>query len=293
MLHTQPAALLDSAVALTRERERIALRDSLLRTLSEVLQGAVVRILPQVEAADHDYPSDAANDAGLHRLPLANGEEVLLAWLPNNDAEELRIVQSFVRLYDNFLTIIDESERDRLTQLRNRRAFDAALERITRRGAIPQDGARTHGQHWLALLDLDHFKSINDRFGHLYGDEVLILVARLLMRHFRDSDAGFRYGGEEFAVILNACARVEAESALNRFREAVAEHRFPGIGTVTVSIGFCAIDAGVAPPVIIERADRALYAAKDSGRNRVVEYAHLVGGSADDRRRAVGEIELF
>jgi diguanylate cyclase (GGDEF)-like protein len=145
----------------------------------------------------------------------------------------------------------------------------------------------------VAVLDVDHFKRINDTFGHLFGDEVLLLVSRLMREAFRDEDLLFRYGGEEFVAVLAAQGRDGAAAALDRFRERVAAHRFPQLSQVTLSIGFTAMRARELPAAAIARADQALYCAKEEGRNRVCDYDALLAAGRV-RAAAAGHVaELF
>lgn len=278
-----PIDLLDSAVALTREKERATLRASLLRTLAEMLPISELRMQEAATAIAEEETSE-----GWYTLPLAGAERegrVLAVQLSELRDGDERILQGFVRLYENFLAVIEESERDQLTGLLNRRAFDMRLSAVTSgiSGAVPAS------QAWLALLDIDHFKRINDGYGHLFGDEVLVLLARLLRAHFGLREGVYRYGGEEFALVLGGESAEAVQRRLDDFRGAVAGQNFPGVGRVTLSAGFCPIARGVAPPQLVENADRALYAAKDGGRDRAVSYESL----AEARQRRAGDIELF
>ena len=149
---------------------------------------------------------------------------------------------------------------------------------------------------FLAVLDIDHFKQVNDRFGHLYGDEILIHFAQLMRSTFRAGDMLYRFGGEEFVVVF-AVKRVEdGKEALERFRRAVEAYDFPRIGKITVSIGFTGIQ-GTGGPVttLIDRADNAVYYAKRNGRNRVCGYETLVekGDLAPSKAAEGGEATLF
>ena len=108
------------------------------------------------------------------------------------------------------------------------------------------------------MVDIDHFKRVNDRFGHLYGDEVLILVANILRSSFRSHDRIFRFGGEEFVVLLRNTTLSKAHKVFNRFREAVQEYHFPQVGNVTVSLGFVGTSRG-SPVEILGQADQALF----------------------------------
>jgi diguanylate cyclase (GGDEF)-like protein len=120
--------------------------------------------------------------------------------------------------------------------------------------------------------------AVNDRFGHLYGDEVLILIANLLQSSFRAQDRVFRFGGEEFVVLLRPTTLEHAHRIIDRFRSAVETHVFPQVGQVTVSVGFVSINAYDSPVVTLGHADQALYYAKSHGRNQACHYEALVAG---------------
>lgn len=202
------------------------------------------------------------------------------------------VITAVFLVYQNYQSLLDYSERDALTGLLNRKTFD---EQFARRGNIsaqPLPDAPEQPRDWLAVVDIDHFKLVNDRFGHLYGDEVLILVANRLRSQFRSQDRIFRFGGEEFVVLLRSSTLEQACSAMERLRAAVAAHEFPQIGHITVSVGFAATDSG-APVEILGRADQALYYAKEHGRNRVCHYEELVASGALARKVEHSEVELF
>src|SRR6185369_17286004 len=145
-----------------------------------------------------------------------------------------------------------------------------------------------------AIFDVDHFKRVNDQFGHLYGDEVLTLVARLMVQSFRHEDLLFRYGGEEFAVVLANADLAIAGAALERFRRKVEAYAFPQIGHKTVSIGFTALDAAQGVERAVMCADRALYYAKHHGRNQTHCYETLIAeGKLAPVTQTRGDVELF
>ncbi|MDH5408177.1 MAG: GGDEF domain-containing protein [Gammaproteobacteria bacterium] len=182
-----------------------------------------------------------------------------------------------LRIYSSHAFLLNRNEHDTLTGLYNRQALETKLCQIYHRDEIKQRKGDSKPVSWcLALLDLDHFKSVNDKFGHIYGDEVLIMFSQLLERCFRDDDMLFRYGGEEFVIVLKDVDITKAKSILNRFRKLVAETRFPQIGTMTASIGFCLLDTSQPIPVNIDNADRALYYSKNHGRNRISVYEELL-----------------
>ena len=166
---------------------------------------------------------------------------------------------------------------DELTGLHNRRYADRQLERRTR--AVSQDAELETG---VLILDLDHFKDVNDAHGHPVGDEVLRLAAERLTRTRRPGDVVARYGGEEFLVILHDVERAHLPPVAERFRECIAEKPFD-VGEehpliVTASVGGASMPADAATLTELLRiADRALYTAKSMGRNRV-----QIGGHGDE-----------
>ena len=200
--------------------------------------------------------------------------------------ESIHMISGIVSVYRNFQNLLDYSERDSLTGLLNRKTFDDQLARMLHASdaeplAPGQPERRHHGaeeKQWLAVVDVDHFKSVNDRFGHLYGDEVLILIANLLQSSFRSQDRVFRFGGEEFVVLLRSTTLENARKIIDRFRTNVESHVFPQVGQVTVSVGFTSIRAADSPVVTLGHADQALYFAKAHGRNRACHYEELVAG---------------
>ena len=114
--------------------------------------------------------------------------------------------------------------------------------------------------------------------------------ARLMERTFRYTDDLFRFGGEEFVVLLSDTARLDARSALERFRRIIEDYAFPGVGNITLSIGFVDCSPGVLPTTLIDRADQALYFAKDHGRNQVVDFADIAAAADCDEG---GSVQLF
>ncbi len=156
---------------------------------------------------------------------------------------------------------------DALTGIYNRRHFMARLDSEWKRFR------RYERPLSLLLLDIDHFKSINDRYGHDVGDQVIVAVARLCGMQTRDSDVAARIGGEEFAILLPETGLLDARIVAERLRVAVAERPLAssaGPIAVTVSIGTACADSNrPTRPNLMKRADEALYAAKRGGRNCV------------------------
>lgn len=160
--------------------------------------------------------------------------------------------------------LVAEARTDTLTGLPNRRSFNEDLERRF-------DQWRRHGMPLsLIMLDIDHFKRFNDSFGHSAGDAVLRLAAQVISSTLRQMDLPARFGGEEFAVILPGTKLREAMKVAERVRAMVAAQRFEHDGRpleITVSVGVAPAMQQDGPADLIERADEALYAAKERGRN--------------------------
>ncbi|TJY58832.1 GGDEF domain-containing protein [Sinimarinibacterium sp. CAU 1509] len=320
--------VLESVANVAEHRDAKTLRVSLLQTLKELLPvraagfiafgtSAHVDVDPlendELPAFAAEIPADllarvalgsdvqipkAGGGGCIHLMPVG-ANEALAVHIAECTPDQLRTIDALARLYRNFTAMIRDSEQDRLTGLQNRRSFDSYLARVTEAALVApepvaRDAARTRSgpvSGWLALFDLDHFKRINDRFGHLYGDEVLLLVAQMVSKLFRGEDRCFRYGGEEFAVILTRSDHDGVMIAMERLRQAISTHVFPQVGQVTVSVGCAPIEPGISMVEVIERADRALYQAKNAGRNRVVFYESGRDGRRNDRLD--GNVELF
>ena len=207
-----------------------------------------------------------------------------------------RVLLLLLEIYRNFLDLLRDNQHDLLTGLLNRKTFDAKIGNILYKLSSPhhRKGDVNQGQYCLAILDIDHFKRINDNFGHLYGDEVLLLMSNMMQESFREDDALFRFGGEEFVVLIKDVDLPLTERILERFRAKVEARNFPQVGAVTISIGATAIKPGELPPQILDRADRALYFAKGNGRNQIHLYETLVEqGLIATSTPSEGSIELF
>jgi diguanylate cyclase (GGDEF)-like protein len=192
------------------------------------------------------------------------------------DASSRRVLEILANQAAATISLIKDREqqrqlavRDGLTGLYNRRAFGELLV-----SAIANEDRREGGRMGLVLLDVDHFKKLNDTYGHPAGDAALRSLARLLNQHLRKGDHAARYGGEEFVVILPGSDQERSVGAAERLRAALQKHRFVHDGAripLSASFGVSVWPAdGKEPEALLAGADRALYAAKESGRNRVV-----------------------
>ena len=180
-------------------------------------------------------------------------------------AEEFNRMIELIR--DSEVALADQARRDRLTGLLNRRAFDEALaDAFARRRRLDEEIG-------LLMLDLDHFKQVNDTYGHAAGDEVLRGAAGTMVSSLREIDKIFRVGGEEFAVLMPGPDRPAAEAVAERLRQTIAGRPVKVDGrelAVTVSIGIAVTRGAIDADGLIRTADAALYRAKREGRNRVV-----------------------
>jgi two-component system cell cycle response regulator len=188
-----------------------------------------------------------------------------------------RMMKHSIQRHNRLIKAQSEALRDGLTGLSNRRAFDAELQRRL------SDFQRHQHPFCLALLDIDHFKSVNDRWGHDVGDDVIRAVAGELSRNLRPTDHVARYGGEEFAIVLSMTKLVDAKQLILQRCLSISESLMGGPQLrVTVSCGLAEILDREDAAAFVPRTDKALYAAKHAGRNRVM--LHRGAGVIDEFR---------
>jgi diguanylate cyclase (GGDEF)-like protein len=156
---------------------------------------------------------------------------------------------------------------DALTQLYNSRYFYSKLEEELYRSV------RYKHPLSLLLIDIDDFKLLNDNYGHLEGDNVLSMSGKIIKACLRKTDSAYRYGGEEFTVILPGIGFEAAVNVAERIRKQISIHKFAFISNqalhITVSIGACRLEPGEEMRAFVKRADKAMYTAKKNGKNRV------------------------
>lgn len=253
-------------------------------------------------------PKSYGESTGIHHFfPLENDQTVIGVLEIEGitlDQAQLQVLAGLLRVFHNMTSLLAIGERDTLTGLLNRRTFERNLRKVleAQRGSMIENRAENRRERrspcddwtpWLAMLDLDHFKRINDQFGHAFGDEVLLLFARLLNEHFRSNDLIFRFGGEEFVVILEPIPIEDAELVLGRFLRALEAFKFPGIGKVTCSIGFTAIFSQEPFPRLLDKADQALYYAKGHGRNQLQCYETLLAAGLVEGPTESNDVSIF
>lgn len=221
-----------------------------------------------------------------------------------HDAQLLEAVGSLSKIYRNYHNLLSENSHDSLTGLLNRKTIDKnfnqliatqrkhqriLVEKHTRRQRMLKD----QDQVFLAIADIDHFKRINDDYGHIYGDEILLLITGLMRESFRSNDLLFRFGGEEFVVLLEPTDEAQAYLVLEKFRKRVESFDFPRVQHVTISIGFTVVADNDHLAQVVDRADKALYFAKENGRNSTFNYDHLLKKGLLNKVEFTGSVELF
>jgi len=230
-------------------------------------------------------------------FPLMNARQTTLAVIAIEQTNSLSnhgLIMQILHIYHNFSTLMSENEHDSLTGLLNRKTFDLKINDIIAGLSNSTDDLNNDSHTYLAILDIDHFKQINDNHGHLIGDEVLLLLSNQMRKSFRDRDLLFRFGGEEFVGIFQCADNRTITHILNRLRTTIENFNFPIVGKVTVSCGFTKIKSFDLSSKVIDRADNALYHAKNNGRNLVRQHEQLiVSGHLVEKVNMEGDIELF
>lgn len=264
---------------LSEEREENAIRkagDQIHNTIQNV--SGVVR---DVKSATSEYSDrlggmssqiEGVKDAGQLKSLLKNMMDDTNNMIAQNHKLEQQLDHSsqiMEELQRNLESVRREALTDGLTGLSNRKAFDSELRRIS------EEAMSANQPFTLLMLDIDHFKSFNDNYGHLVGDQVLRLVARTMTNGVKGRDVAARYGGEEFAIILPDTMLQAGVVVGNALRKAVATkdviNRATGekLARITLSVGVAEFAPGEELNELIERADAALYTAKHNGRNQV------------------------
>jgi diguanylate cyclase (GGDEF)-like protein len=206
---------------------------------------------------------------------------------------EHELVGILLEFYRNYISLLDDNQRDHLTGLLNRKSFDDKVMRIILSLSEVNKRNTDKVNYCLAVFDIDHFKRVNDTHGHLMGDEVLLHFSQCMNQTFREYDLLFRVGGEEFVVVLRNVDVATAAMVFERFRKLVESHYFPQVGQITTSIGVTVIGPADLPVTAMDRADQALYHAKENGRNRVGFFEQLVAEGKLQKKSGESDIEMF
>lgn len=209
-------------------------------------------------------------DIELHGSAMELGDDHLIFSVILDVSERVRAEREREALYE---LLREQSIRDGLTGLFNRRYLDAALEQELARAS------RARKELTVVLCDIDHFKAVNDKHGHLAGDEVLRVLSQVIRKHSRNDDLVCRYGGEEFLLILPSVANADACMRADEMREAIAGTSIQFgdfMLSVTASFGVASFPQDADSTAgLLTAADKALYAAKRTGRNKVVCHQSL------------------
>ena len=239
-------------------------------------------------------------------IPIVNDNEIVYAIDISSKRELQKYIETLLaisKVCENFYAILSVSEKDTLTGLLNRKTYEQKLTTLLQgqqhkkkfNDLQPENQRQGKNQNytWLAIFDIDFFKKVNDQYGHIYGDEVLLVLSQLMKANFRTNDLMFRFGGEEFVVIFEPVAKVQAQAALLKFMDKVRQHNFPMVGNITLSCGFAKICASEHPKTALNNADKALYYAKEHGRNCLYNFEELLQQNKLQLPNVEGDIELF
>ena len=181
--------------------------------------------------------------------------------------------QQVEKLHHELESAREEALIDPLTGILNRRGFEAKVQDIL------SDKALTDKGFCLLMADIDHFKKINDAYGHLFGDNVIRATAEALKSKIKGQDSVARWGGEEFAVLLPETTKPGARAVAEQIRRSIERGKIHRLGTneqiggITISIGVAAYSKGSSIVELLDQADKALYASKEQGRNRTTIYS--------------------
>lgn len=323
-------SVLARLIALTAERDSNSLEISLVQTLFDLAapgeltiyklanenkqeflllgnDGAVseVQVAPELQEKLHrclvhnamiSVDGEGGKTLLMHPLNSAKNRPLAVIAIQSESAsvEMQQLTLMLLQIYKNFMALINDNERDTLTGLLNRKTFETRINHVINRNLDAYERARENEQqYYLAIFDIDHFKRVNDTFGHMVGDEVLLLFSRIVTDSFREDDLLFRFGGEEFVGVFKCETEEAINQMLERFKHKVQNYSFPQVGQVTVSAGYTVVRPFDTTSNIIDRADAALYYAKNAGRNRVCKHEELIQQGKLQEIKVQGEVEMF
>ncbi|WP_412498924.1 GGDEF domain-containing protein [Shewanella indica] len=328
-MNREPEAILDSVVQLTEQRQLDSLAESLVSTVSQMLSIDEVCILDVDKLTKRKGGLDGQRNVssaslavsvklcieqrreicfsnGLHQelaVPIIINDKltkVLLVSAPLLTEQDRVLLRGFAKVYENYFHIVVESETDSLTNLLNRKAFlpqlyssvEIACDLLQEQAQASQD-ADEELKLWICIFDIDYFKKINDTFGHLYGDEVLLQVSALMKQVFSAQDLMFRFGGDEFVILPAPRSRRALIELCQEFTQNLAQLQQERLGGIRISMGIAGIDPRVDPGTLLNQADNALYFVKGNGRNQVAFYGQLLAEGKLEGPQIEDDIELF
>ena len=255
----------------------------------------VLSLKPSVYLDQHPLLNQAFLEKEERQGPDASGSTLLIlpvelydrtvshlvvAHHPYSDGPAFELLLGLLRIFTDIFRSLHEKGYDPLTRILNRQAFDQAVTTLAYSNHTPVElGDKGQRYSSIAILDIDKFKDINDQYGHSIGDETLVLFSQTIRSILRQEDLFFRYGGEEFVIFVKEVDNEQAQAVLERCRQAVESRRFPQVKNVTVSIGVANLEPGEHPSDSLSKADKALYYAKNNGRNQVHSYEDLVANA--------------
>ncbi|NRD75193.1 GGDEF domain-containing protein [Shewanella sp. VB17] len=330
----KPQAVLESIVQMTDQRQLDSLAESLVSTVMQMVKVEQVKILAVDPYLDRHA---AANQLSLQAdvsachvfheclkthavaqvsTPLGEPKTreqiaipimlkdsvVMILWVTSEHlcAQDIQMLIGFSKVYENFQSMVIESETDPLTGLLNRKAFLPRLMKVTqalRKAAIdgviePEKYQPSLQSHWLCIFDIDKFKLINDTFGHLYGDEILLDMVKVMKATFNEHDSIFRFGGDEFVVLMSKRTKADMLTLCEDFSHKLSINHGREVN-VTISMGIIEVNSVEEPSELLIKADKALYHIKETGRNRVGLYEDLVADGSIIPLTIEDDIELF
>ncbi len=240
----------------------------LTQTFKEMARGSQKEV--DIVYAQHDEISELIDAARSFRFKNIENESLLAQYKTLNETLEEQVEQRTEELKEKNRTLNELAITDNLTSLYNRNKLNEVIESEIARG-------NRYEHHFsIILLDIDHFKQVNDTHGHQTGDAVLRQISRLLKETCRKCDTVGRWGGEEFMILCVNTGKTEAAALAEKLRKTIEEFRFEKIGNMTSSFGVSATYKNITKEDLISEADRALYKAKSSGRNKVGIYDQII-----------------
>lgn len=277
-------------LVLTSNESLTSLTNDCCRLISKFLNvGDVQFISPSenlAEMSEHTKEYNVAKDGNLLGIIRVSGRD------PDRNIDD-SYIYPLLALLANQITLLNRCANDLLTGLYNRQALDERFKEVFTHGEFSEQRKVVHNRV-LAVIDIDHFKQVNDTYGHLYGDEILVLFSGILKTTFRDEDWLFRYGGDEFVIVMNDATLANAAVVIDRLRVNVARHPFPKVENVTMSIGYTCIEPKLGVGEVFDRADHALYHVKKLGRDGACSYEDLESkGLGKGETFDSDDIELF